>query len=210
MKGNEKMTTTEKRKANIGLRRLVVWSMTTETTESITYGTAHEFSKALMTMTDTPSASSGALEADDQIVDELAAVDGGELKIGVTGILAEERQLLYGTTARNGTDVTNKDDDAPYVCVACMFNRGGGSFELRKYPRVKFLPGEEKSETKRKGQVQYYTTDLSGSYSPTLHNGDIRYIRVVDAAADKSVIDSWFTDAAYNGTEAAAAAQTTE
>ncbi|MBQ9082660.1 MAG: hypothetical protein IJY28_04070 [Clostridia bacterium] len=200
----------EKRKANIGLRRLVVWPVTAETTVGLTYGDAHEFAKALMTLTDTPSASSGALEADDQTVDELAAIDGGDLKVGVTGILASERQLLYGTTAKNGTDVTNKDDNSPYVCVACMFNRGGGQFELRKYPRAKFLPGEEKSETKRKGQVQYYTTDLSGSYSPTLHNGDIRYIRVADAEADKTVIDNWFTDAAYNGTEATAAAQTTE
>lgn len=191
--------TEEKRKANIGLRRLVVWPVTTETTESITYGTAHEFVKALMTLTDTPTVSSGQLEADDQIVDEEVGVDGGDLKVGVTNILMSERQMLYGTTVKNGTDVTNKDDSAPYLCVACMFNRGGGQFELRKYPRVKFLPGEEKSETKRKGQVQYYTTDLSGSYTPTLHNGDIRYIRVVNAEADKSVIDSWFTEAGYSG-----------
>ncbi len=189
----------EKRKANIGLRRLVVWPVTTETEEAITYGTAHEFSKALMTLTDTPTVSSGQLEADDQIVDEEVGVDGGDLKVGVTNILMSERQMLYGTTVKNGTDVTNKDDSAPYLCVACMFNRGGGQFELRKYPRVKFLPGEEKSETKRKGQVQYYTTDLSGSYTPTLHNGDIRYIRVVNAETDKSVIDSWFTEAGYSG-----------
>lgn len=189
----------EKRKANIGLRRLVVWPVTTETTESITYGNAHEFIKALMTLTDTPTVSSGQLEADDQIVDEEVGVDGGDLKVGVTNILMSERQMLYGTTVKNGTDVTNKDDSAPYLCVACMFNRGGGQFELRKYPRVKFLPGEEKSETKRKGQVQYYTTDLSGSYTPTLSTGDIRYIRVVDAEADKTVIESWFTEADYSG-----------
>lgn len=195
----------EKRRANIGLRRLVMWPMTAETEETVTYGSAHEFTKALMTLSDVPSASSGQLEADDQIVDEESAIDGGELKIGLTNILASERVLLYGSTDKNGTNVTNKDDSPPYLCVACMFNRGGGQFELRKYPRVKFLPGEEKSETKRKGQVNYYTTDLSGSYVPVLSSGDIRYIRAVHADSDTEIINQWFTNAEYSGPAEAAA-----
>lgn len=192
------------RKSPIGLERLVVWPVTSDATGSIVYSeTASEIAKALMTAADAPAIVQADQSADNQVVDEICAKNGGELTLGLTNLNSEDRVLLYGEISDNETNITNKDDIVPYVCVAYMTKRSDGKVNLYKYPKVKFVEQQESFETVKKDGVSFATSSLKGSYSPTLANGDARYVRRgVDPTTDTDFITTWFTEAAAYKPEA--------
>ena len=186
------------RKSPIGLERLVIWPITQDTSEGITYGeTPVEIKKALMTASDTPAISQATQDADNQVVDEVCAKTGGQLTLGVTGLNSEDRVAIYGEKSDSETNITNKDDVIPYVCTAYMTKRSDGLVNLYKYPKIKFIEQQESYETVKRDGVTFAASSLQGNYIPTVANGDARYVRRgVDPATDSAFIQSWFTAAA--------------
>lgn len=195
------MSTTldSKRKSPIGLERLVVWQMTADEDTGITYEeTATEISKTLMTASDTPSFSQAEQSADNQVVDEVSAKTGGQLTLGLTNLNSEDRVLIYGEKADNETNITNKDDVVPYLCVAFMTTRSDGKVNLYKYPKIKFVEQAENFETIKRDGITFATSSMQGNYIPTVANGDARYVRRgLDRKTDAAAIASWFTEADY-------------
>lgn len=195
-------TVTKRAGVPIGLERLVVWPLIEDSKNSLEYGDVHEFDKILMTCQDDPSISEGSLFADNVEVDSISIIEGGKIVLGITLLTSGERVMLYGEAIKNGTNVTNIDNLSDYVGVGCMTKRADGKHNLKKYFKVKFIPGSESNETVSKSGVKYATQQITGNYTSLIHNGDSRAIRhAVDINTDKEIVDQWFTDAKYIGPE---------
>lgn len=191
------------RRSPIGLERLVVWKMTKDTEAGTVYEeTPHPFVKALITAQDTPSVMEASQDADNQTVDSFSGQMGGELVLGITEANSEDRALLYGEQVKNGTNVTNKDDCACYLCAAYMTKKSNGLVNLYKYPKVKFSPQAENYETLKKGGVTYVQASLKGVYENAISSGDAKYTRYnVDPVKDAELLAAWFTEADYTAPE---------
>lgn len=191
------MANTKIDKPSVGLEKLTMWEVIDDS-ETTTYGEAHAFYKKLMTASDAPSVSEALLEADNQIVDQSIENSGGELSIGITALSSEERVLLYGETADSGTNTSHKDNRGKHVAVAYMTNRSDGKVNLYKFLKAMFMPQAETYGTKKSGSQEYATTNIKGTYIPTVASGDIARKRLgADPATEADVIENWFTDATY-------------
>ena len=200
---------TKKVSVPIGLERLVVWPLVEDSKNSLEYGEVYEFNKILMTCQDDPSIAEGSLFADNVEVDSISIVEGGKIVLGITLLTSGERVMLYGEAIKNGTNITNIDNISGYVGVACMTKCSDGKYNLKKYFKVKFIPGSESNETVTRGGVKYATQQITGNYTSLIHNGDSRAIRhAVDLTADAEVVNQWFTDAKYVGPEDASEPET--
>lgn len=190
-----------KAKATKGLERLVMWPLTAdEGTAAPSYGEAHEFVKRLMTASDNPTIAEGSIDADNQTVEEAVERSGGDLDIGVTALSSDEEALLYGSTLKNGTNVSNINDIGSYVAVAYMTNRSDGLVNLYKYPKARFSPQSQSYSTKKKGSVEFATIQIKGKYIPLLFNGDVYFERkAVDPEKDAEIINEWFSKGEYYG-----------
>lgn len=192
--------TTTKRSPVKGLQKLVMWQLISDTEELLEYGPANAFVKSLMTATDTPNVSEGELSADDQTVESDMEVAAGTLAVGVTGINEADRLMIYGNKLVNGTVIQNKDDLGSYVATSYMTTRSDGKVNLYKKLKVRFAPSAETFNTRQVGNISYATTTINGKYIPTIKDGNLGATRyAVDPVADKTIIDSWFTEALYLG-----------
>lgn len=194
------MPDSQKASPTIGLKRLVVWPLIEDSKNNLDYGEHYEFGVRLMTLNDDPSIAQGSIDADDMVAESLVAVDGGKITVGVTDLTAVERQMLLGEVMRNGTNITSVKNFSGYVCLACMTERADGKYNLKKYPKVKFVPGSESNTTKKKGSVEFVTQNLSGEYHTCINNYESRAVRYAVPEED-DIVDQWFTDAKYIGPE---------
>ena len=193
------ITAADQHKSPINLKRLVIFPITAEDeTTGITYGTGLEIKKTLMTATDTPATVSARNTGDGETTDVYVAVDGGQLQLGITALTSAERVSIYGEQLDNGTNVYGAASLPPYVGVAYMTERTDGTVNLKKYPKVRFLPQAETETEKKREGVTFATLSLTGEYVNEAKSGAARYVRyAVDPKTDKAVVDSWFTDGAY-------------
>lgn len=194
------MSGAQKASPTVGLKRLVVWPLIEDSKNKLEYGEAHEFVNRLMTSQDDPNVLQDSINADDITAESLVVVDGGKLTVGVTDLTSEERKMLLGEMIRNGTNITSIKNLTGYVCVACMCKRSDGTYNLKKYPKVKFVPGSESSETMQKSGVKFVTQTLSGEYLSTVNNNESRAVRYA-VPEDDEIVNQWFTEANYIGPE---------
>ena len=186
--------------AAVGLERLVIWPLETDTNTELKYGEAYEFDKVLMSAQDDPSVAEGGLNADNIEVEHIIVTDGGKLVIGVTDLTSGERQVFFGETLKNGSNITNISDKSNPVAVAYMTKRADGRYNLKKFFKVNFAPDSESDATAEKGSIKFNTRQITGNYRPLVNNGDVRVRRMaVDAIQDSDVITQWFKDATYTG-----------
>jgi len=197
-------------KATVGLKKLVMWPVETNTETELVFGEAHEFVKQLMGVSHTPTIVEGSLAADDDFAEEEYENQGGELTFDITSLTSEERVLIYGETVVKGTNVTSTTDRPSAVAVAYMTERTDGKYNLVKYLYAKFSEQSESKTTKKRGEKKYDTIQIKGKYHAPLKTAQTRYTRLgVDLTADADVIKSWFTEADYIGPDEAATTQTT-
>lgn len=196
------MSNSQNASPTIGLKRLVVWPLVEDSKNNLEYDEPYEFGVRLMTLSDDPSIAQGSIDADDMVAESLVAVDGGKITVGVTDLTAVERQMLLGEVMRNGTNITSTKNFSGYVCLACMTERADGKYNLKKYPKVKFVPGSESNTTRKKGTVEFVTQNLSGEYYTCINNHESRAVRY-EVPEDDEIVNQWFTDAKYIGPEGA-------
>ena len=187
-------------KATVGLKKLVMWPVETNTEEELAFGEAHEFVKQTMGVTHTPAIVESSLAADDDFAEEDYENQGGDLAIDLTALTSEERVLVYGETVIKGTNVSSTTDRPNAVAVAYMTERTDGKYNLVKYLYTKFSEQAETKTTKKKGEKHYDTIQIKGKYHAPVKTPHTRYVRLgVDVTKDKEIIQKWFTEAAYFG-----------
>lgn len=197
------MSVSQKASPTIGLKRLVVWPLIEDSQNNLEYGEAYEFVDRLMTQQDDPNVVQGSIDADDTTVESLVCVNGGKMTVGVTDLTSEERKMLFGEVIRNGTNITGINNLTGYVAIACMTKRSDGKYNLRKYPKVQFIPGSEAAETmQRSNGVKFVTQTLSGEYFTSVNTHESRNVRYEVSETDE-IVNQWFTDAKYIGPEGA-------
>lgn len=187
-------------KATVGLKKLVMWPVETNTETELAFGAAHEFVKRTMAVTHTPTIVESNLPADDDFAEEDYENQGGELAFDLTALTSEERVLIYGETVIKGTNVSSTTDRPNAVAVAYMTERTDHKYNLVKYLYTKFSEQAETKTTKKKGEKNYDTIQIKGKYHAPASTAHTRYTRLgVDIVADLDVVNKWFTEAAYFG-----------
>lgn len=192
-------------RSSINVKRLTMWTLTSDTAEGTTYGAeGREFTHQLNSARYVPKVQTAEQYGDGVKVEDYVAKDGGELDIVIRGFTDGDNEFLFGETNKNGTSVSNTGDIVPYVCTAYATERPDGKLNLFKFPKVKFMPQGEDSRQREGSTVNYGTANIKGTYSPLLSNGDDCYKRLaVDPETETELITKWFSEANYIGSASA-------
>ncbi|MBQ8195639.1 MAG: hypothetical protein IJZ47_09770 [Oscillospiraceae bacterium] len=191
-------------RSTINIKRLTMWKQLVDTENTLEYETEpHKFENQMQTARYTPSMQTAPQYGDGIKVEDYAAKDGGTIDIGIRGYADGDEEFLYGNTKNSaGVITSNSGDVVPYVCVAYATERPDHTLNLYKFPRTKLTPQGEDSRQREGTSINYATTTLSGTYSPTINNGDdMHKIIGVDpkVEADAEFIEKWFTEPLFIG-----------
>lgn len=194
------MATTIDGKSSINVKRLTMWNLETDSKDGTTYATdPYTFDHQLNSVKVTPTVAMAEQRGDGVKVEDFVAKDGGDIDIIIRGFKPGDSAYLFGETANSdGVEVSNTGDIVPYKCVAWCTERADGLLNLYKKPKVKWMPQGQDDKQREGTTISYGTAALKGTYSPLMSNGDDGYQMLgVNPKAQGSVIDAWFTTAAY-------------
>ena len=199
-------TSTERGRAHINVKRLVMWKQLTDDDSATTYDTtAYAFTKSTMSAKYTPRVETAEQYGDGIKVEDYVAKDGGDIEISLTGFKTGDGEYLFGETKTDeGTEVSGSDDVVPYQCVAYCTERGDGKLNLYKFPKVKFMPQGETADQKEGTKISYGNASIKGTYSPLLSSHADCYKRLgadPSNVDDKAFIEKWFTEADFYKTQ---------
>lgn len=188
-------------KSSINVARLVMWPLTSDTKEGITYGEVRTFPDELNSAKYAPKVATASQYGDGKKVEDYVAKDGGDIEVVIRGFAPGDEAFLFGEKqTKDGTSVSNSGDIVPYVACAYMIELPNGHVNLLKFPKVKWMPQGADSKQREGSSISYTTATLKGTYSPTIKSGDDKYSRLnLDPSneADAAVIESWFTEGAF-------------
>ena len=184
---------------NIGCDKASIWKRTEGTT--VTYGTAIDFSKRIISVGYEPTIAKGQLDAGDVVADTYMGKTGANLDINVINLSSADRVALFGEELDDETNVETGDDFIPYIVFAWASKRSDGKYDLFKVMKAMFEPGSEKYETVKKGDVTYNTKSIKGVADTDGDNKTIRYVYYgADVTTDATLISTWFATADYHKT----------
>ena len=193
---------TETRHSDLGIQRLAVWKLTSDSDTATEYDMVKEINKAVMTITVTPAVTSAEQYAEDTTTEYFSQNIGGTIALEVTDLTSEEESLIYGSQIVNRVLVSNKDDMSNYLCVAYQTKRSDGLVNLYKVLKAVFPKSAKTHNTIQKSSVTFSTVSLNGEYVPVFSTGDDRYqLKAVNPKTDTNIINKWFTEALYKGEE---------
>lgn len=187
-------------KSSINVKRLTMWSLTTDDGDATTYETAPRvFDHQLNSVRYAPAVETAEQYGDGIKVEDYIAKNGGTIDIVIRGFTAGDSKFLFGETeTTDGTSISNSGDVVPYNCVAYCTERPDGLLNLYKFPKAKFMPQGEDNRQREGTTVAYATASLNGTYSPLKSTGDDCYKRYgIDPEADAEFIEKWFAEAQY-------------
>lgn len=192
------MTRINNKRPFYNCRRLTMWKMTDEETETYSE-TPLSFEKRLTTYSDTVETNSTQLYGDGELVETATSEGAGSLSLGIHHMTLDERVQIYNETDEDGTVISTGREIPPYMCVALIAAKRGNIVELRKWMKVVFQKHEESVTQQENNGVSYSMPTLSGTYSENTALG-VKVARAeVDASTTegKAFIENWFTTANY-------------
>ena len=163
------ITPVNEKTKKISLRRLYYAIMTDEVAE--TYSADVKVLDMPIAFTQTPNFSEASLDAGDRVVDSEAQLDSISISGEVADLPTEVQADWYGhKLSSDGGLIVNSNDSPRFLAVG--YESGS---KLVWYYKVKFKPGEESANTRKKGETSYKTDTFSGEALPP-KTGDIKHV----------------------------------
>lgn len=173
-----------------------------------TYGTTMDFDKRLMSYQDTPNIATAPLYGCGELVRQVVKNVGGTLAYGFTELKPQERATIFNETifeaTDNNTNTTSVSTEMvgnevfPYFICAHAEELPNGHWNLYKYYKVQFMPGQFGTQQVEGTNVNFATKTLTGTYSKNTNSaiGKMREIQYdVNPLSDdgSAMIENWFT-----------------
>ncbi|MFJ8102791.1 major tail protein [Lysinibacillus sp. NPDC096212] len=163
------ITPVNEKTKKISLKRLYYALMMDEAAE--TYAADIKVLDMPISFTQTPNYSEASLDAGDRVADSEAQLDSISISGEVADLPTEVQADWYGhKLSSDGGLIVNTNDSSRYLAVG--YESGS---KLVWYYKVKFKPGEESANTRKKGETSYKTDTFSGEALPP-KNGDIKHV----------------------------------
>lgn len=187
----------------INVVRAAMWKIIPGTNGD-TYGATMDFDKRLMSYQDTPNVAIAPLYGCGELVRQVIKNIGGTLAYGFTELKPQERATIFNeiiVETENPTTVSTEmtgSEVPPYFICAHAEELPNHHWNLYKYYKVQFTPGQFGTQQVEGTNVNFATKTLTGTYSKNTNSaiGKMREIQYdVNPFSDdgSAMIENWFT-----------------
>lgn len=189
------------KKTNINVKKIAILYSQSEVDPETHTGSASfavlDLTGRARSFTDTPAVNSADLYGSGELQETVYLSANGSLTLAVNYLTAEERQVLFGETDSNGTNVVTGNETPNEVCVALMTEctTDGSIVNLYKYFNVTFQPNEESVQQIENG-VTFSTVQITGTYRKSPNNNMVKAVRRhvnANASGSAELISGWFS-----------------
>ena len=177
----------------IGLSDLTAWVLKTDDKASLTYDAAFKVAPAVSASI-SPNTSDDAFYADDVALVSNQTVSSITIELETADIKDEIIAKLLGLEVdANGVVLDNSNKVAPKVALGFRSLKSNGKYKYVVLYKGSFGIGEDEYQTKE-DSISFQTSKLTGTFLPTVHDGNWRAsINEDSAAAKPETISKWFT-----------------
>lgn len=179
----------------IGLSDLTAWVLKTDDKASLTYDAPFKVAPAVSASI-SPNTSDDAFYADDIALVSNQTVSSITIELETADIKDEVIAKLLGLEVdTNGVVLDNASKVAPKVALGFRSLKSNGKYKYVVLYKGSFGIGEDEYQTKE-DSISFQTSKLSGTFLPTVHDGNWRASVNEDseaAAAKPETIQNWFT-----------------
>ena len=175
----------------IGLSDLVAFKQTADDKNTLTYEAPFKIAPAVSASI-SPNTSDDAFYADDQALIASQSISSITVELETADIKDEIIARLLGLQVdAKGVVVDNINTKAPTFAIAFRSLKSNGKYKYVVLYKGTFGMGEDAYQTKE-DSVTFQTTALTGTFLPTIHNGNWRASVNEDSeAADAVTITDW-------------------
>lgn len=178
----------------IGLSDLHAFPLKVDQTGTLTYGAPFKIAPAVSASI-SPNTSEDAFYADDKPLISSQSVSSVTLELETSDIKDEVVSKLLGLEIdENGVIHDNANRQAPQLAIAFRSLKSNGKYKYVVLYKGSFGVGEDEYQTKE-DSVTFQTTTISGTFLPTVHNGDWRASVNEDSETiGVDVVTKWFKE----------------
>lgn len=192
----------------IGLSDLYAFPLTADTKDVLTYGAPFRVAPAVSASI-SPNTSDDSFYADDQALIANQTISSVSLELETADIPDNVVAKLMGLTVdEKGVVIDNIRAQAPNVALAFRSLKSNGKYKYIVLYKGSFGTGEDSYQTKE-DSITFQTTTITGTFLPTIHDGNWRASVNEDAeGVDPTVVAEWFQKV-YGSTATAPTTTTT-
>lgn len=192
----------------IGLSDLYAFPLTADTKDVLTYGAPFRVAPAVSASI-SPNTSDDSFYADDQALIANQTISSVSLELETADIPDNVVAKLMGLTVdEKGVVIDNIRAQAPNVALAFRSLKSNGKYKYIVLYKGSFGTGEDSYQTKE-DSITFQTTTITGTFLPTIHDGNWRASVNEDAeGVDSTVVAEWFKKV-YGSTATAPTTTTT-
>lgn len=192
----------------IGLSDLYAFPLTADTKDVLTYGAPFRVAPAVSASI-SPNTSDDSFYADDQALIANQTISSVSLELETADIPDNVVAKLMGLTVdEKGVVIDNIRAQAPNVALAFRSLKSNGKYKYIVLYKGSFGTGEDSYQTKE-DSITFQTTTITGTFLPTIHDGNWRASVNEDAeGVDATVVTEWFKKV-YGSTATATTTTTT-
>lgn len=178
----------------IGLSDLTAWVLETDDKTTLSYKAPFKVAPAVSASI-SPNTSDDSFYADDTALVSNQTVSSITIELETADIKDEViAQLLGLEVDANGVVLDNSNKVAPKVALGFRSLKSNGKYKYVVLYKGSFGIGEDEYQTKE-DSISFQTSKLTGTFFPTVHNGNWRASVNEDSEAVKpEVITNWFTN----------------
>lgn len=178
----------------IGLSGLTAWPLKSDSVGNLSYGAPFAIAPAVSASI-TPETSDDSFYADDIALISNQTISAITVELETADIKDEVVSKLLGVEIdENGVVIDNINSVAPQVALGFRSLKSNGQYKYVVLYKGAFGIGDEEFATKE-DSLSFQTTSISGSFLPTIHNGNWRASVNSDAeGVGADVIESWFQE----------------
>lgn len=178
----------------IGLSGLTAWPLKADAMGVLSYGAPFAIAPAVSASI-TPETSDDSFYADDIALISNQTISAITVELETADIKDEVISKLLGMEIdQKGVVIDNINSVAPQIALGFRSLKSNGAYKYVVLYKGAFGIGDDEYATKE-DSLTFQTTSISGSFLPTVYNGNWRASINSDAeGADEEVIAGWFEE----------------